>query len=99
MDISRASRDEKLQICRKYYRWGFFCLPFIWLVNFVWFFKDAFRKSNPDKEIRKYLLRSISGVGIWIVVWTTWIVIYQKKRASWGGFGDGLSVTVPGGVP
>uniref|UniRef100_A0A8D2M2H8 Gamma-secretase subunit PEN-2 n=1 Tax=Zonotrichia albicollis TaxID=44394 RepID=A0A8D2M2H8_ZONAL len=42
MNLERVSNEEKLQLCRKYYLGGFLLLPFLWLVNVVWFFRPAF---------------------------------------------------------
>ncbi|NWZ16906.1 PEN2 secretase, partial [Agelaius phoeniceus] len=42
MNLERISNEEKLQLCRKYYLGGFLLLPFLWLVNVLWFFRDAF---------------------------------------------------------
>lgn len=38
MDLSTLPAEEKVSTCRKYYIGGFFCLPFLWVVNAVWFF-------------------------------------------------------------
>jgi presenilin enhancer 2 len=42
MNLKKATSKERLEICRKYYIAGFFCLPFMWIVNFCWFFKYTF---------------------------------------------------------
>ncbi|NXK93686.1 PEN2 secretase, partial [Formicarius rufipectus] len=42
MNLDRVSNEEKLELCRKYFRGGFLLLPFLWVVNVVWFFREAF---------------------------------------------------------
>uniref|UniRef100_A0A8D0W1Q6 Gamma-secretase subunit PEN-2 n=1 Tax=Sus scrofa TaxID=9823 RepID=A0A8D0W1Q6_PIG len=42
MNLERVSNEEKLNLCRKYYLGGFAFLPFLWLVNIFWFFREAF---------------------------------------------------------
>merc|ERR1712137_1506078 len=56
MDISRLKNDAKLVLCRKYYYAGLAVLPFLWAINAVWFFRDAFRSPffEEQPEIRKY---------------------------------------------
>ncbi|XP_054660937.1 gamma-secretase subunit PEN-2 isoform X1 [Grus americana] len=42
MNLERVSNEDKLELCRKYYLGGFALLPFLWLVNVLWFFREAF---------------------------------------------------------
>ena len=83
---------------------GFAFLPFLWFVNFFWFFKYAFRSDqdqengNLRKELRKFV--ALSGIGslAWVVVIIAWNVYFQANRAnlSWG---DDLSFIIPIGRP
>jgi len=93
--------DEKLNLCRWYYRGGFFFLPFLWFVNAIWFFNEAFRKSayEEQKMIKSYVIRSAIGAIIWAAGLIAWIVVFQLKRAEWGEFADSLSFIIPMGVP
>merc|ERR1712137_1079504 len=86
MDISRLKNDAKLVLCRKYYYAGFAVLPFLWAINAVWFFRDAFRSpffrgatgnSKICNKIRYwsyFLAGCIRGVD----------VFFQINRAAWG---------------
>lgn len=40
------------EINKLYFRFlvGFACLPFIWLINSIWFFDEAFRKPVYDEQ-------------------------------------------------
>ncbi|KAF3839907.1 hypothetical protein F7725_018624, partial [Dissostichus mawsoni] len=86
MNLERVPNEEKLGLCRKYYLAGFALLPFLWLVNVVWFFKDAFLKPvyTEQLQIQTYVKRSGLGLLFWVTVLTTWITIFQHYRAEWG---------------
>ncbi|XP_064425383.1 gamma-secretase subunit PEN-2 isoform X2 [Latimeria chalumnae] len=101
MNLERVSNEDKLSLCRKYYLGGFALLPFLWLVNVIWFFKEAFMKPSYTEQlqIRTYVKHSAIGLLFWVAVLTTWITIYQKYRAEWGEVGDYLSFTIPLGIP
>ncbi|XP_021001874.1 gamma-secretase subunit PEN-2 [Parasteatoda tepidariorum] len=101
MDLRKMKNDEKLSLCRWYYRGGFFFLPFLWFVNAIWFFNEAFRKSFYEEQrmIRAYVIRSAIGAAVWAAGLITWIVIFQLNRADWGEFADSLSFIIPVGIP
>ncbi|KAF0045285.1 hypothetical protein F2P81_001814 [Scophthalmus maximus] len=50
MNLERLPNEEKLCLCRKYYLAGFALLPFLWLVNVVWFFREAFVKPAYTEQ-------------------------------------------------
>ncbi|NXO00340.1 PEN2 secretase, partial [Rhinopomastus cyanomelas] len=51
MNLERVSNEEKLELCRKYYLGGFLLLPFLWLVNVLWFFREAFwAPPSPQQQ-------------------------------------------------
>ncbi|CAI9589670.1 unnamed protein product [Staurois parvus] len=64
MNLERVPNEEKLQLCRKYYLGGFALLPFLWLVNVLWFFKEAFFKPayTEQPQIQSYVKRSAFGL-------------------------------------
>lgn len=99
MDKSKLSNEEKLNICRSYYRLGFLCLPFIWTINYFWFTEEANKEPAFDEqaEIRKYRTRSGVGAVIWLIIISAWIITYQINRTRWGKFGDDISFIIPTG--
>ncbi|KAL3885266.1 hypothetical protein ACJMK2_025353 [Sinanodonta woodiana] len=101
MDLRRMKNEDKLDLCRKYYLGGFALLPFLWFVNSIWFFMEAFRKPHFEQQaqIRSYVIRSMIGSLIWIAVIVTWVTIFQLNRASWGATADYLSFIIPRGEP
>ncbi|XP_075393013.1 gamma-secretase subunit PEN-2 isoform X1 [Tenrec ecaudatus] len=110
MNLDRVSNEEKLNLCRKYYLGGFAFLPFLWLVNIFWFFREAFLAPpyTEQSQIKGCecgrleegdVWRSAVGFLLWAIVLTTWITIFQIYRPRWGALGDYLSFTIPLGTP
>ena len=50
MDLSRTPNEEKVRLSRIYFIGGFAFLPFLWFVNVVWFFREAFFKDEFDGQ-------------------------------------------------
>eukprot|EP00053_Salpingoeca_punica_P001893 m.35379 g.35379 ORF g.35379 m.35379 type:complete len:99 (+) comp11275_c0_seq1:103-399(+) len=98
MDLAKMDEETKLYICRRYFQGGFFCLPFLWFVNSVWFCREAF-KQDANPEIRKYVILSFIGAVIWAVGIGIWASAYQNNREDWGASGDDLAVYNPKGKP
>jgi len=92
--------DDKLDLCRKYFFGGFALLPFLWFVNVVWFFREAFivPAYEQQKQIRTYLIRSGIGVLVWTAIIAAWVTVFQMNRADWGATGDQLSFIIPKGI-
>ena len=44
------------------------------------------------------VIKSAIGFLVWFAGLTTWILIYQTYRASWGEIGDRISFVIPLGV-
>lgn len=101
MDLRKVKDDEKLRLCRWYYRGGFFALPFLWLVNAVWFFREAFIRQpfEEQKMIRTYVIRSAIGATLWTILLVSWVTYFQLHRVEWGAFGDAISFITPTGIP
>ncbi|XP_044763772.1 gamma-secretase subunit pen-2 [Coccinella septempunctata] len=97
MDLEKMSNLVKLNLCRTYFKAGFALLPFVWAVNAVWFFNDAFRSDDFDeqRDIKKYVIYSAIGATVWIVVLTAWIITFQVNRDNWGEFADRISFIIP----
>ena len=97
MNLEKASEDEKVKVCRKYFLVGFLLLPCVWLVNFLWFFREAFLRKNSHPMIRRYVGGSLIGFLVWVAVIVVWTTVYQTQRVNWGAVGDYISFTVPVG--
>ena len=99
MNLDRVDEEEKLKISRRYFIIGFFLLPFVWLVNGVWFFREAFLKGRGHPSLRRYVAYSLLGSLLWVVAVVIWTSVYQTQRRHWGAGGDYISFTLPQGSP
>lgn len=102
MDLSsrKVTPEQKLDLCRKYFIFGFAFLPFLWAVNAVWFAKEAFMKKpeyEEQKSLKKYVVASAIGALSYFVAFVAWIVVFSNNRAQWGELGDRLSFNIPTG--
>eukprot|EP00045_Choanoeca_perplexa_P000766 m.16010 g.16010 ORF g.16010 m.16010 type:complete len:95 (-) comp10527_c0_seq1:206-490(-) len=92
MDLNRASEEDKLKVCRYYFYGGFLFLPWLWIVNAVWFFNE----SRTNSKIRSMVIVSALGAVVWMAALIAWAIIYQNNRADWEN-GDKLAVVIPRG--
>ncbi|KAG8182680.1 hypothetical protein JTE90_017659 [Oedothorax gibbosus] len=101
MDLRKMKNEDKLKLSRWYYRGGFFFLPYLWFVNAIWFFKEAFQQTpyEEQKMIRTYVIRSAIGALVWAAGLIAWITVFQMRRAEWGALADDLSFIIPMGIP
>ncbi|KAJ8956356.1 hypothetical protein NQ318_015094 [Aromia moschata] len=101
MDLTKVPNERKLYLCRWYFKAGFALLPFVWAVNTVWFFNEAFRKPayEEQKHIKKYVILSAIGSFVWLVILITWITVFQVNRVKWGEYADDMSFIIPVGTP
>lgn len=101
MDLSnpKVTDQEKLALCKRYFIVGLVALPFVWMVNAVWFSREAFRRPvfPEQKQIRKFVVMSGLGSLAWFIGLTAWLVIYVNKRTEWGEIGDNISFNIPFG--
>ncbi|XP_070497164.1 gamma-secretase subunit pen-2 [Chironomus tepperi] len=97
MDITRVPNEKKLYLCQWYFRVGFLFLPFVWVINVIWFFNTAFKQAAFDeqKAIKKYVICSAIGSIAWIVALIAWVITFQTNRIEWGEFADDLSFIIP----
>ncbi|KAL8572027.1 hypothetical protein ACOMHN_038385 [Nucella lapillus] len=100
MDLRRVKDEDKLNLCRKYWIGGLALLPFLWFVNSVWFFNEAFRKPPYDQQkmIRTYVVRSMVGTVVWVGLVVAWVTVFQLNRSSWGATADYMSFIIPRGT-
>ena len=100
MDLEKVSNKEKLVLCQKYFYGGICLLPFLWIINAVWFFKYAFLKPEfpEQKKMKKLVVYSFIGGSIWTVLFISWIIVFQFNRIGWSEIGDKLSFVVPKGM-
>lgn len=104
MDLTspKVTDQDKLELCRKYFYFGFALLPFLWFVNAVWFTREAFLRKPEypqQKQIRQFVVMSAIGSLAWLVAIAAWLSVYLTNRAAWGELGDRLAFNIPLGRP
>eukprot|EP00088_Acartia_fossae_P048470 TRINITY_DN5289_c0_g1_i7.p1 TRINITY_DN5289_c0_g1~~TRINITY_DN5289_c0_g1_i7.p1 ORF type:complete len:119 (-),score=3.03 TRINITY_DN5289_c0_g1_i7:571-882(-) len=103
MDLQsrKVTNEMKVDLCSKYFMIGFAFLPFVWLVNAVWFFKEGFVKEEFEgqQKIKKYVILSGIGSLIWTIGFISWIVIFDQNRVAWGATADYMSFNIAVGKP
>jgi presenilin enhancer 2 len=103
MDLGRKSDEFKADLSRKYFLGGFALLPFLWLINVIWFFKEAFcmdiSTNSELKRIRGYVIKSLIGCLVSTSALVAWIVVFQTQRVQWGASADYMSFIIPVGIP
>ncbi|VDM56517.1 unnamed protein product [Angiostrongylus costaricensis] len=99
MDLSQMSDSTKVDLCRKYFIIGLFCLPLVWLTNVVWFFGEAFIRPSSaiTPTIRTYVILSTIGVLFWLLVLCGWEIIFQSYRSRGVAWADYLTFIFPVG--
>jgi presenilin enhancer 2 len=99
VSLAKKSPEERLIICRKYYMAGFAFLPLLWLINAIWFYRQAFKvEPYPQQaQIRTYVIRSAIGTVIWTVIIVAWNITFQLLRTKMGPIGDYLTFVSPRG--
>jgi len=75
---------------------GFCFLPWLWIVNFL-FFRTALRKNSTPPAVHKYVKYSLIGGIIYGIILLSWIILYAVKRNEWGPFADTIAVNIPNG--
>ena len=52
LESSKVTNEEKVELCKKYFYLGWLVLPFVWGINAVWFYKEAFIKPEFPGQVR-----------------------------------------------
>ena len=52
LESSKVTPEEKVELCKKYFYLGWLALPFVWGINAVWFYKEAFIKPEFPGQVK-----------------------------------------------
>eukprot|EP01133_Synstelium_polycarpum_P006389 gene6389-7406_t len=87
--------EEKMKgIAKKLWIVGFFMLPWVWLINVLFFFPH---RKSLSSDITWYLKFSLIGFFVYSAIFMTWMGVYLVNRNKWGAFGDSISIVIPFG--
>uniref|UniRef100_A0A0K0FMV3 Gamma-secretase subunit PEN-2 n=1 Tax=Strongyloides venezuelensis TaxID=75913 RepID=A0A0K0FMV3_STRVS len=86
---SHKSMDKKLDECKKYFKFGFFLLPCIWLIVVITLFHEYRNKNSryeKKEEVRKYFQWSLIGCVVYVIIFIGWLSFYinaYRNDADW----------------
>ncbi|EGC31256.1 hypothetical protein DICPUDRAFT_40183 [Dictyostelium purpureum] len=83
-----------INIAKKLWFIGFFFLPWVWLINILYFVPH---RNNLNDKVKWYLKFSLIGFFAYSTIFMAWMGIYLVNRNKWGAFGDNISITIPFG--
>ncbi len=72
----------QIALSSKLWRWGFFCLPFLWLVNYV-FFRHALSLPTTPAQMKLDVRRSRIAFAVAALIWTVWLILFYTNRRGW----------------
>lgn len=85
--------DESAQLARQMFFIGCFGLPWLWLLNALYFYPDI-RTGKASIETRTWAYRSFVGSAIMFLALLIWIITFQTSWRKWSGSKDYM-VNVP----
>ncbi|KAM0939832.1 putative gamma-secretase aspartyl protease complex, presenilin enhancer-2 subunit [Dioscorea sansibarensis] len=77
------SPDESVAYARRFFRWGFVLLPWLWAVNCLYFWPvlrvrpSDLPASSPFALLRPYVLRSAIGFTLFTVLLSIWAFTFM----------------------
>jgi len=101
LNSAKVTPEEKVDLCKKYFYLGWLFLPFVWGVNAVWFYPEAFCKPEfpGQSTIKKLVVASGAGALLWGAGLVAWMAVFTANRAEWGAVADRMSFNIPLGQP
>lgn len=77
----RLKEQSDFEFCRRRFLIGCFALPFLLLLNVIYFFEEL-KSDKKNFRVRKYVLLSLIVMLIQTGVWILWLALYQAHRSS-----------------
>ncbi|KAA0040759.1 hypothetical protein IC582_024732 [Cucumis melo] len=69
------SEEESVSYARRFYKFGFALLPFLWAVNCFYFWPVLRSRSFP--RIRPYIVGSAIGFGVSMAIISSWALTFS----------------------
>ncbi|XP_057492782.1 probable gamma-secretase subunit PEN-2 [Actinidia eriantha] len=70
------SEEDSIGYARRFFRFGFFLLPFLWAVN-CFYFWPVLRQSRSFLHIRPYVVGSAVGFAVFAVLLSSWALTFS----------------------
>ena len=95
-DSEERDNDERRRVSTRLFYGGCFFLPWVWILNALYFRKILLNRSG-DAIVRRNCVLGLIGASIWVVAFIVWVCVYQTMWSSWGSFGQTISIVYPKG--
>lgn len=83
--VLRRHKDltaEDIALSGRLWRWGFAALPFLWLINYVFFRHALVEQTTPD-SMKRQVRQSMWAFAIAFVVWLVWLIVFYTNMRGW----------------
>ncbi len=102
------NEETQIRLTRKMFIGGFFFLPWLWFVNYL-FFREHMNKPTTHPSVKfcnyfdQFLIFSIDAraslVLFFVVsaVLVIWYVVFVTQREKWDAVADQISAVIPNG--
>ncbi|KAL8152083.1 hypothetical protein V2J09_021891 [Rumex salicifolius] len=70
------SEEDSVLYARRFYKFGFLLLPWLWAVNCLYFW-PVLRHSRAFPDLRKYVLGSAIGFTIFAILLSSWSLTFM----------------------
>ncbi|VVB13782.1 unnamed protein product [Arabis nemorensis] len=71
-----AREEGSVDYARRFYKFGFALLPWLWAVN-CFYFWPVLRHSRSFPQIRKYVVRSAIGFSVFTALLSAWALTFS----------------------
>ncbi|TYH75703.1 hypothetical protein ES332_D04G038400v1 [Gossypium tomentosum] len=69
------SEEESLAYARRFYKFGYALLPFLWAINYFYFW-PVLRHSRSFPRLRPYVVSSAIGFSVFSVILSSWALTF-----------------------
>lgn len=69
------SAEDSIAYARKFFKWGFCMLPFLWALN-CFYFWPVLRHSRSFPHVRPYVVKSAIGFGVFAALLSSWALTF-----------------------
>lgn len=73
---------EDIALSHKLWQWGFAFLPFLWIVNYV-FFKHTLKEATTPDLMKRNVRRSLVAFCVAMALWLIWLIIFYTNMHGW----------------
>jgi len=70
------SEEESIAYARRFFKFGFFLLPFLWAVN-CFYFWPVLRHSRSFPLLRRYVVGSAIGFSVFAAILSSWALTFS----------------------